>query len=114
MTNGTFEYRPAAGGVSSVRGADASIKPGVKRSEPQVQIVNKYFGVRGVADRGCDSNSQMNPLSAASRTQYFPTVCSWGFAALHPRLYAVGRFADSGLELANAFPVKRRDGNVAW
>jgi hypothetical protein len=81
----------------SVRGA---ARPHKARGEAQRNpgiAKTKISRARGAGDRGCDKDSQMIPLSAASRTpKYFSTDCSWGFASLHPRLYAAGRSAGSG------------------
>jgi len=33
--------------------------------------MQKHLQARGAGDRGCDKNSQMIPLSAASRTRIF-------------------------------------------
>ena len=54
------------------------------------------------------SNTIINPLSAASRALIVFQRASWGFAALHPRLYAIARSAGLGLHhgtrYARSFP----------
>src|SRR5258706_9489447 len=70
------------------------MKPGVKRSETPGWTSPKKRRAREAADSGCVNKNVLIPLSAAPRASDIFPHGSWGFAALHPRLYAVVRSAD--------------------
>ena len=75
--------------MGRVRGADAGIKPGLKRSETPGPGTKRKHRVREAAESGCDYKNTLIPLSAAPRGLDNFVDGSWGFAPLHPRLYAV-------------------------
>jgi len=72
-----------------------SIKPGVKRSETPGSSTRKPCRAREAADsvRDYEYHSWRFDCRPLRGPLLFSTPGSWGFAALHPRLYAVGRFA---------------------
>jgi hypothetical protein len=66
----------------------------VKRSEtPGTPTPKKIPEPAEAGDSGCDYKNALMPLSAAPRTSNNFVDCPWGFASLHPRLYAFGRSA---------------------
>ena len=89
-------------GCVLVRGADESIKPGVKRSGTPGSVAHE-FQARGT---GGSLNAYKHVTSTSSSRIFvsqkiavahfvgsvsYPPL-SWGFAALHPRLYAFARY----------------------
>src|SRR6266516_4321588 len=73
-----------------------SIKPGVERSGTPGSLTQNTFSARGVVDSGLGTNVNHDDSTAGRSVdcEYGDHV-PWGSASLHPRLYAVGRFADS-------------------
>jgi hypothetical protein len=97
LTVGAISFRPFGSGITGVpptREAGGSIKPGVKRSEPQEQVVEKLFRAREAADsRIIMIDVVIAEGSPASRAGVVSGCSILGFAALHPRLYAIPCFA---------------------
>jgi len=84
VSSWTKSTQPAAAGEG--------IKPGVKRSGTPgtvAAIIHSSRSGRQWKHHGC--LSQLQPLSAAPRAGIVSGFLTWGFAALHPRLYAVAR-----------------------
>ena len=80
----------------------------IYRDEPRDHHAKKS---REPAERpiaGEISNAIINPLSAASRTRGIFTAGSWGYAALHPKLYAIARSAGLVCRESVKSPVQRR------
>jgi len=93
-TNFSLLWGSARASPSETREAGASIKPGVERSGTPGQRTKRKASARSVRHPKV-RNTHRLPLSPASRALSAYSYLSWGFASLHPRLYAHTRFAGS-------------------
>jgi hypothetical protein len=79
----------------------------VKQSETPGYSTPKCSRAREAADGGREYKKQIRDGSTVGRSAGFVLVFgggSWGSAALHPRLYAIGRFAGFASDIWAAAP----------
>jgi hypothetical protein len=81
--------------TSSTREAGVSIKPGVQRSETPGSSTQKFveFAKRPMALRIEKLSRGDSTVGRSAGFNNGKNDGSWGYAALHPRLYADTRFA---------------------